>query len=53
MPAVSGKQYRFMQAAAHGGLGGAGPSPAVAKEFIHKTPPKKRSAWSKKGNKHA
>jgi len=36
-----------MQAAASGELRGAGPSPAVAEEFIHKTPPKKRKAFSK------
>jgi hypothetical protein len=35
-----------MQAAAHGGLKGLGPSPEVAEEFIHKTPPAKRSMWS-------
>lgn len=48
MPAVSGKQYRFMQARAHGGAKGIGPSPEVAKEFIHKTPAKKRKLFSKK-----
>jgi hypothetical protein len=49
MPAVSGKQYRLMQAAAHGKLKSAGPSPEVAKEFISKTSPKKRKLWSRKG----
>lgn len=48
MPAKSGKQYRFMQAAAHGNLRGAGPSEEVAKEFIRKTPKKKRSIFAKK-----
>ena len=47
MPAKSAKQYGFMQAAAHGGLRGAGPSEAVAKEFIHKTSPDKRSSFAK------
>jgi len=49
MPAVSGKQYRFMQAAAHGGLKGPQEdniSPAVAKEFVRATPKKKRKLWS-------
>jgi hypothetical protein len=48
MPAVSGKQYRFMQAAAHGGLKGPQKiEPSVAKEFVRATPPKKRKIWSK------
>ena len=48
MPAVSGPQYRLMQAAAHGGLKGPQQVPdAVAKEFVKKTPPKKRRMWSK------
>ncbi len=52
MPAVSGKQYRFMAMIAHGGKSnkkrGAGPSPEVAEEFVHKTPKKKRSFFMKK-----
>jgi len=50
MPAKSAKQYRFMQAIAHGATPnkGIGPSPTVAREFIEKTPPKKRVDWSKK-----
>ena len=50
MPATSGKQYRFMAGIAHGmtPLKGSGPSPAVAEDFVHKTPSKKRKAWSKK-----
>ncbi len=48
MPATSGKQYRFMQARAHGKTRMGGPSPEVAKEFIGKTSKKKRSLWSKK-----
>lgn len=31
--------------------GGVGPSQAVAEEFVHKTPTKKRSLWSKKKKK--
>ena len=50
MPAVSGKQYRFMAMIAHGGKSnkGVGPSPKVAEEFVHKTPAKKRSMFMKK-----
>jgi hypothetical protein len=36
-----------MQAAAHGKLRGVGPPPEVAREFIEKTPAKKRRAFSK------
>lgn len=52
MPAVSGKQYRFMQAMAHGAKSktGYGPSKAVAEEFIHKTSPKKRKLFAKKNS---
>lgn len=54
MPAVSGKQYRFMQGIAHGMKStksgkGLGPSPDVAREFVMKTPPKKRSQFAKMG----
>jgi hypothetical protein len=51
MPAVSGKQYRLMAGIAHGmkPLKSAGPSPAVAKEFIDATSKKKRKLWSKGG----
>ncbi len=52
MPAVSGRQYRFMAMIAHGGKSnkskGIGPSPEVAEEFIHKTSKKKRSMFMKK-----
>ena len=50
MPAVSGKQYRFMAGIAHGmkPRKGIGPSPKVAEEFVHKTSPKKRSMFMKK-----
>ncbi len=36
-----------MEAAAHGGLRGAGPSADVAKEFLRKTPKKKKSMFAK------
>lgn len=51
MPAVSGKQYRFMAMIAHGGKSNkssVGPSPKVAEEFVHKTPKSKRSMFMKK-----
>lgn len=49
MPAKSAKQYRFMQAVAHGKVASAAaPSKEVAKEFIDKTPKKKRSIFMKK-----
>ena len=53
MPAVSGKQYRFMVGIAHGMKPnkGIGPSANLAEEFVHKTPAKKRSLWSKKKKK--
>lgn len=55
MPAKTGKQYRFMAMIAHGGKSnkskGVGPSPEVAEEMVHKTPPKKRSMFMKKSNK--
>ena len=47
MPVKSEKQWGLMQAAAHGNLRGPGPSPEVAREFIHKTPASKRSAYAK------
>jgi len=49
MPATTGKQYRYMAGIAHGmkPRGGGGPSPAVAEDFVHKTPAKKRSMWSR------
>ena len=50
MPAKSGRQYRMMQAIAHGNGRGVGPSPAVAKEIIAKTPKKKRKMYSRKKN---
>lgn len=53
MPAKSAKQYKFMQAVAHGssnrteGKFDAGPSKKVAKEFIDKTPKEDRSRFMK------
>lgn len=51
MPAKSAKQYKFMAAVAHGAkpFKGTGPSEAVAKEFVKKTPKKKRSRFMRKG----
>jgi hypothetical protein len=54
MPAKSAKQYRFFQMMAHNPKmmkdkkKGAGPSPEVAREMIHKTPPEKRKQFAKK-----
>jgi len=48
MPAKSSKQYKFMQAVAHSKDKGIGPSEAVAKEIIKKTPKKKKSLFMKK-----
>lgn len=48
MPAVSPKQFGFMQAARAGKLKGmGGPSAAVAKDFVDKTSPNKRSSFAK------
>lgn len=48
MPAKSGKQYRMMQAIAHGTSNKSiGPSKEVAKHFIEETPKKKRSLFMK------
>lgn len=57
MPAVSGRQYRFMAGKAHGmkskGMKskGVGPSEEVAEEIVNKTPKKKRSLFMKKSSK--
>jgi hypothetical protein len=52
MPAKSAKQYRFMQMMAHNPekkkTKGAGPSPEVAREFIHKTSASKRKEFSRR-----
>jgi len=49
MSIKSPKQYGMMQGIAHGSSNmskGAGPSKAVAMEFINKTPKKKRSQFA-------
>lgn len=46
MPVTSPAQFRFMEAAAHGGLRGAGPSPSVAQDFLDKTPHAQKSAFA-------
>ena len=48
MPVKSAKQFRFMEAAAHGGLSNmAGPSKAVASEFLDKTSHATKSSFAK------
>lgn len=48
MPAKSSKQYGLMQAAMHGKLRGlGGPSKAVAREFVEKTPEDKRKKFAR------
>jgi len=48
MPAKSDKQYGLMAGVMAGSIKGKGlPSKAVAKEFVHATPAKKRSAFAK------
>ena len=51
MPAKSAKQFKFMAGIAHGMTPnkGVGPSPAVAEEFVKKTPSKKRKLFMKGG----
>ena len=46
MPVKSAKQFRLMEAAAHGGLKGPGPSKKVADEFLNATPEKKKSSFA-------
>jgi hypothetical protein len=46
MPITSAKQFRLMQAAAHGGLKKDGPSAAVAKKFLAETPMAKLAAYA-------
>lgn len=45
MPVKSGKQFRFMEAAKSGKVKGI--DPEVAKEFLRKTPHKKKSAFAR------
>lgn len=48
MPAKSSKQYGLMQGVLHGSITGKSlPSKAVAREFVEKTPAKKRRAFTK------
>lgn len=47
MPIKSAKQFRLMEAAAHGNLKSAGPSKEVAEEFLRKTSKKKKSLFAK------
>lgn len=52
MPVKSAKQFRFMEAAAHGGLKGTGgPSKEVAEEFLSKTSHEKKSKFAKQKRK--
>lgn len=53
MPVKSAKQFRLMEAAAHGGLRGSGPSKTVAEEFLAKTPHKTKSRFAELGRKIA
>jgi len=47
MPAKSASQYGLMQAVSHGNAAiTGGPSRAVAKEFVAKTPAKKRKKFA-------
>lgn len=48
MPAKSGAQYRLMQAALHGQTDKVPKD--VAREFVEKTPRKKRKMFQKKGS---
>jgi uncharacterized protein (DUF427 family) len=51
MPVKSAKQFRLMEAAAHGA--DYGPSEGVAKEFLKKTPNKTKSNFAKGKKKFA
>lgn len=52
MPAKSGKQYRWLQAVAHGSANKTdGMTREKAREFIHATPPEKRKIFAKKPTK--
>lgn len=52
MPATSGKQYRAMQAAAHGSST-LGIPKSVGQDFVSATPPEKRSEFAKHAGKLA
>jgi hypothetical protein len=47
MPVKSPAQFRLMEAAKNGGLGVAGPSPAVANKFLNATPEATKSSFAK------
>jgi hypothetical protein len=49
-PAVSPKQYRFMQWARQN-PSGSGVAPKVSNDFIHATPRSKRKKWAKMARK--
>ena len=51
MPVKSAKQFRLMEAAAHGGLKGKGPSKKVAKEFLSATPHETKSRFARQNKK--
>lgn len=46
MPVKSSAQFRLMEAAKNGGLGVAGPSASVAKDFLAATPEKAKSNFA-------
>ena len=53
MPAKSKAQYGLMQGIMHGSImPDHGPSKSVAKEFVNKTPAKKKSIFAKNLKKH-
>ena len=47
MPAKSGKQFKLMAGVMSGSIKGSGIPSSTAREFVEKTPAKKRSAFSK------
>ena len=47
MPIKSARQFRLMQAAAHGKLRSIGPSKEVAREFLSKTSHRKKSKFAR------
>jgi len=47
MPAKSGKQFKLMAGVMSGSIKGSGIPSSTASDFVHATPAKKRSAFSK------
>jgi len=47
MPAKSAKQYKLMAGVMAGSIKGSGVPSSTAREFVEKTPAKKRSLFSK------